>query len=589
MKRWITFAGIVLLGVASVVVSERRKVDVPASSAALLYLVADTEQELTRMPVSFTRMSDEEEIRIGNELARSYISRGAREDTPEAAIVEHYLTRVGSQVARNAHRKLPYKFHYIPGLYFINAFALPGGHVYVGGGLLELMDSEDELAAVIGHEIEHIDHYHCAERVQREQALRKIPLGGLVALPIEVFEAGYSKDQELEADREGTRLAVEAGYSANGAIRMFEVFGRLYEEYQTRAKTPPEELSRVAQQTLQGYFRSHPLPSERIAQVQKMIASEGWTARPERDLAVAYIFWTARARKALEARKYPQAEQLANQSLRLRPDQPKALQLLAQAQFAQANFSGAAEAYRKILEIDKTSHPEIIAAYAQALAAADRRSGVTEFRQWAENIKGEKPFEIDVAAAGLALLAGDPEPARKLEVELRQSGDGRAPLWIGDLGWWHYRDGNYQKAVELLSDASQQRPSDIELRLQLAWAQIEIRRYGDALQMVQNTGYAAGFEPEKAMVRAVARWQAQEQDQALVDFNAALAGEPEWENSSWVKPLYSPLVAQSIQEMQAERERRREKTRVAASFLGHAAFQSRSICKSLRTNWRKPV
>ena len=563
MKRWITFAGIVLLGVASVVVSERRKVDVPASPAALLYLVADTEQELTRMPVSFTRISDAEEIRVGNELARFYASGEERENTPEVAIVQHYLSRVGAQVARNAHRKLPYKFHYIPGLYFINAFALPGGHVYVGGGLLELMDSEDELAAVFGHEIEHIDHYHCAERVQREQALRRIPLGGLVALPIEVFEAGYSKDQELEADREGTRLAVEAGYSANGAIRMFETFGRLYEEYQTKAKTPQEELSRVAQQTLQGYFRSHPLPSERIAQVQKMIASEGWTARPERDLAVAYIFWTARARSALDARKYPQAEQLANQSLRLRPDQPKAFQVLALAQFAQANFPGAAESYRKILELDKTSHPEIIAAYAQALAAADRTSAITEFRQWAENIKGEKPREVDAAAAGLALLAGDSEPARKLEIELRQSGDGRVPAWIGELGWWNYLGGNYQRAVDLLSEAAQQRPSDAELGLQLAWALIEIRRYGDALQILQNSGYAPGIQPEKTMARAVTRWQAQEHDQALVDFNAALAGQPEWENSSWVKALYSPLVAQSIQEMQAERERRKQKARIA--------------------------
>ena len=565
MKRWIIFAGIVLLGVASVVVSEWRKVDVPASPAALLYLVADTEQELTRMPVSFTRMSDTEEIRIGNQLARFYATREERENTPEVAIVEHYLTRVGSQVARDAHRKLPYKFHYIPGSYFINAFALPGGHVYVGGGLLELMDSEDELAAVVGHEIEHIDHYHCAERVQREQALRRIPLGGLVALPIEVFEAGYSKDQELEADREGTRLAVEAGYSANGAIRMFETFGRLYEEYQTKAKTPQGELSRVAQQTLQGYFRSHPLPSERIAQVQKMIASEGWTARPERDLAVAYIFWTARARSALDARKYPQAEQLANQSLRLRPDQPKALQVLALAQFAQANFSGAAESYRKILELDKTSHPEIIAAYAQALAAADRRSAATEFRQWAENINinGEKPREVDAAAAGLALLAGDSEPARKLEIELRQSADGRAPMWIGELGWWNYLGGNYQRAVDLLSEAAQQRPSDTELSLQLAWALIEIRRYGDALQILQNSAYAPGIQPEKAVARAVTRWQAQEHDQALVDFNAALAGQPEWENSSWVKALYSPLVAQSIQEMQAERERRKQKARIA--------------------------
>jgi predicted Zn-dependent protease len=539
-------------------------VDVPASPAALLYLVADTEQELTRMPVSFTRMSDTEEVRIGNELARFYTIGEEKENTPAVAIVQHYVSRVGEQVARGAHRKLPYKFHYLPSPDLINAFALPGGHVYVGAGLLTLMDSEDELAAVIGHEIEHIDHYHCAERVQREQALRKIPLGGLVALPIEVFEAGYSKDQELEADREGTRLAVEAGYSASGAIRMFETFGRLYEEYQAKAKTPQEELSRVAQQMLEGYFRSHPLPSERIAQVQELIASEGWTPRTEHDLAVAYIFWTARARSSLDARKYPQAEQLANQSLRLRSDQPQAFQVLALARFAQANFSGAAQAYRRILEIDKTAPPEIIAAYAQALAAADNKNAVAEFRQWAGNIKGEKPVEVDVAAVGLALLAGDREPARKLEVELMQSGDGRAPLWIGELGWWHYRDGNYQKAVELLSDASQQRPSDTELGLQLAWALIETRRYGDALQMVQNAGYAAGIEPEKAMVRAVARWQAQDQDQALIDANVALLGEPEWGNLNWVKALYSPLVAQSIRGMQAERERRRQKTRITA-------------------------
>ena len=72
MKRWIALSGIVLLGVAAIWVSERRKVDVPAGPAAVLYLVADTEQELTRMPVSFTRMSDEEEIRIGDRLARIY-------------------------------------------------------------------------------------------------------------------------------------------------------------------------------------------------------------------------------------------------------------------------------------------------------------------------------------------------------------------------------------------------------------------------------------------------------------------------------------------------------------------------------------
>jgi beta-barrel assembly-enhancing protease len=566
MKRWILLAGICFLAIASVVVSERRKVDVPPSPAAVLYLVADTEQELTRMPVSFTRMSDEEEIQIGNELARMYAHSEDREDSAEVGIIERYLRRVGEQVARNAHRRLPYKFHYLPDRYLINAFALPGGHVYVGGGLLELMDSEDELAAVIGHEIEHIDHYDCAERVQREQALRKIPFGGLLALPIELFEAGYSKDQELQADRDGTKLAVEAGYSANGAVRMFETFARLYEEYESRAKTPQEELSRVAQQTLEGYFRSHPLPSERIAQVQKLIASEGWTARPERDLAVAYIFWTAKAQGALLAKKYPQAEQLATHSLQLRPDQPKALQALALARFAQANFTGAAEAYRKILEIDKTSHPEIITAYAHALAAADRasdgRTAITQFRAWAESLEGEKPRELALSMAGLELVNGAPEAAHRMEIELGQSNGeevASAPLWIAELAWWHYLAGDYEKAVELLSTAQQLRPGEGRLPVELAWAQIEVRRYADALQILESTTYEPYLQPEKEMTRAVARWQAHQHDQAMLDFNGAVAAQPEWENSNWVKALYSPLVGQSVREMQAERERRKRK------------------------------
>ena len=180
MKRAILLVGIIALGIAAVTVSERRQVEVSANPAALLYLVADTEQELTRMPMRFTRMPDAEEISAGNALANNYASlehSGNGENNPDDTVVAKYLARVGSPLAGHAHRKLPYKFHYLPQPDVVNAFALPGGHVYVGAGLLALMDSEDELAAVMGHELEHIDHYHCAERLQREQAMRRIPLG----------------------------------------------------------------------------------------------------------------------------------------------------------------------------------------------------------------------------------------------------------------------------------------------------------------------------------------------------------------------------------------------------------------------------
>jgi beta-barrel assembly-enhancing protease len=559
MKRWMALAGILLLGIASVVVSERRKVDVPASPAALLYLVADTEQELTRMPVAFTRMSDQEEIRIGDELARSY--RVRNDPAPQVTTVERYLTQVGSQLASHAHRKLPYRFHYLPKPDSINAFALPGGHVYVGQGLLALMDSEDELAAVVGHEIEHIDHYHCAERVQQEEALRKIPLGGIVALPVEVFEAGYSKDQELEADREGTRLAVETGYSANGAIRMFESLARLYGEYQVPAKTPQGEVSEIALETLQGYFRSHPLPSERIAQVQQLIAREGWTVRPERDLAVAYIFLSAKAEIAFEAHRYPEAEQLANRSLRVQPEQPKVLELLARAQFAQANFSAAAATYRKLLEQD-SSNPEMIVAYAQALAASDRRNAVVEFRGWAESSHGHLPKDAEVAEAGLALLSGNPEAARRLEAEFTQGDTDQAPRLAGELGWWHYLNGDYPKAIDLLSEEVQQRPWTVTPSLRLAWAKMELRQYRDALEVLTEIRTNRQIPPEGRMARAVASWQSQEQEQALRYFGAAVRAQPEWENSNWVRALYSPRVAESIVAIETKLEQQRARVAV---------------------------
>jgi predicted Zn-dependent protease len=59
----------------------------------------------------------------------------------------------------------------------MNAFSLPGGHVFVGEGLLDFMNSEDQLAFILGHGLEHIDHYHCAERVQIEAHFRKLRLG----------------------------------------------------------------------------------------------------------------------------------------------------------------------------------------------------------------------------------------------------------------------------------------------------------------------------------------------------------------------------------------------------------------------------
>jgi predicted Zn-dependent protease len=559
MKRWLIFAGIVALGLAAIVVSERRKVNSPASPAALLYLIADTEQELTRMPVSFTRMSDQDEVRVGNEMAGHNFVVRTDESYTELGQIQAYVTQVGARLAAHAHRKLPYTFHYIPEKYFVNAFALPGGHVYIGEGLLALMDSEDQLAAVLGHEIEHIDHYHCAERAQREQALHKIPFAELFVVPIEIFEAGYSKNQELEADREGTRLAVEAGYSANGAIRMFETFQRLYDEYHTRAETPADELSQVAIDALEGYFRSHPLPAERIAQVNNMIASEGWAARAEQQLKVAYIFWKVRAQEALSAGKYSQAQKLAARSLEMRPNLANALAVLAQAQFAQADFAGAAASYREILGL-RAWNIDLADSYALSLAAANPSGAANEFRRWMASAKGDTR-ELQAPLDGLLLLGGDAAPARNLLAKIRANPEEpSAPGKLADLGGWWYMAGDYAMAAELFHDAIERRPGNTQILLRLAWTQFELRRFADAFQTLNSVPHENPARPELAMVQAVVWWQAQQRDTALRAFEAVASRQPEWQNLRWVKALYSPLVVESIQEMQAERESRKKAT-----------------------------
>jgi len=281
MRRIGAFIGVLLVGVSAIYFSERRHDSIPVSANPLVEVAADAQRDLSRVPMRLTRLSDDQEIAIGNELAEQY-SISSDKMSPEELALDGYIRRVGGTVASHAHRHLPYSFHLLPNRSMINAFSLPGGPVYVGEGLLDLMTSEDELASVLGHEIEHIDHYHCAERVQVEAKLRNLKLGligALVQIPLTVWEAGYNKDEELEADREGMRLTVLGGYSPYGAVTLFERFAKLHNEYIIHAQNPEEELSELAIQSLEGYFRSHPQPSERLAQANALIAEEGWQDR----------------------------------------------------------------------------------------------------------------------------------------------------------------------------------------------------------------------------------------------------------------------------------------------------------------------
>ncbi len=276
MRRALAFAAVLLVSTGALYLAQRRTGPEVVSPNALVDVIADWQRDISRAPLRASRISDDEETRIGDELAAQYGSVQPAL-TPEARALERYVKQVGGRVAAHAKRKLAYRFHLIPGGDFINAFALPGGHVFIGQGLLDQLTSEDELAFVLGHEIEHVDHYHAAERVQIEAQLKHLNLDVVAAIaqiPISLWQAGYSKAQEFEADREGLRLAVAASYSAQGAVKLLEKFTRLDREYVIHAETPTDELSQLTIDGLMGYFRSHPLSSERLAQAKAVIAQD---------------------------------------------------------------------------------------------------------------------------------------------------------------------------------------------------------------------------------------------------------------------------------------------------------------------------
>ncbi len=274
MKRALAFIFVLFAGAGALYFAQRRTRTDAVSPNAVVNMAADWQRDISRAPMRVSRISDDEETRIGDELAAQYITAQPVQ-TPEAQALERYVRQVGGRVAAHAKRKLAYRFHLIPNADFINAFALPGGHVFIGEGLLDQITSEDGLAFVLGHEIEHIDHYHAVERVQIEARLKHLNLdivAAIAQIPMSLWQAGYSKDEEFEADREGLHAAVAAGYSAQGAVKLLERFTKLHREYVIDAETPTDELSQVAIDGLQGYFRSHPLSSERLAQAREVIA-----------------------------------------------------------------------------------------------------------------------------------------------------------------------------------------------------------------------------------------------------------------------------------------------------------------------------
>lgn len=168
-----------------------------------------------------------------------------------------------------------YEFHVIESPH-VNAVALPGGQVFILTGMLEFLQSEAELAAILGHEISHVDLRHCVERYQYELALQRVGLqaaGRLAELGRRLIAGGYTKYQELEADAHGLRVSIEAGYAPAAGAAVFERLKRRRgDQTPPKSATPVAELAQTLEQAVSSYSRSHPLSDERMRRMDALVA-----------------------------------------------------------------------------------------------------------------------------------------------------------------------------------------------------------------------------------------------------------------------------------------------------------------------------
>lgn len=221
----------------------------------------------------FVMFSEDKELQLGREYHPQIIEQYGRYDDPA---LQAYVTGIGERLAENSHRNdLVYRFTVLDSP-VINAFALPGGYIYITRGLMSYLNSEAELAAVLGHEIGHVTARH---GVRQQSAAQAASLGytlGAILVPglrtagaQDIFNilggallSGYGREHELESDRLGAEYLARTGYDPKAMIDVIAVL----KDQATFAQAEAEKKG----QDYQGYhglFASHPDNDTRLQQV----------------------------------------------------------------------------------------------------------------------------------------------------------------------------------------------------------------------------------------------------------------------------------------------------------------------------------
>ena len=349
----------------------------------------------------FMLVSEDWEVQIDQENAPYQFSAdyGATQDQE----LNRYITQVGSTIAAGTHRpQMPYSFRCVNATY-INAYAFPGGSIAATRGIMLSLESEAALAALLGHELGHVNARHTARQMSKSMLTQAIIAGvsiyaaskdelyGDIASAIGMIGAGallasYSRDNEREADYLGMKYMTQSGYGTKGFVELMAMLNSLHQG-------SPDAVSLL--------FATHPMSSERYETAVRLAETEFADAESQPLYRERYMDNTASLRKIKPAielfqkgdeltagKKFGDAEKALVQGLKIAPNDYAGLVIMSKCQLAQGKHNEALQFSTKARQVyPQEAQADYISGYC-SLQLNRLDSAVADFTAYEKKLPG---------------------------------------------------------------------------------------------------------------------------------------------------------------------------------------------------------